>query len=333
MSVIPSFQRRVSEVGQLPDFHRPSALLSSSRVTNTLQPVAHHVGQQFFSAARNLSQTAAARLSGGARKLPQAEVLRRYDQIRLKRGEHWVDIGSGDGHTLGEIGKRNPHGEVVGFDFDGAPVLEIELARKGAHLRQLPENSRYIVMYSSHFYQSSTPYPGRTERIVLQDSADRDESMSARARRAIVEQGGSAKVVSVFFPFVHRLHDKSTAYFAHDASQITYMTVADKIMRLKSAVTLESRRLMDSMVVELETALEALSSGGTGIVMTESESARHLLVKWLAANQQVKDVVYHDESIDVQAMHSVGIREHVIPTGLEKDVVLDDGYMIIFTKK
>ncbi len=104
-------------------------------------------------------------------------------------------------------------------------------------------------------------------------------------------------------------------------------------MRLKSAVTLESRRLMDSMVVELETALEALSSGGTGIVMTESESARNLLIKWLAANQQVKDVVYHDESIDVQAMHSVGIREHVIPTGLEKDVVLDDGYMIIFTKK
>jgi len=222
---------------------------------------------------------------------------------------------------------------VRGFDFDGAPVLENELARNAPHLTKLPENTRYVVMYAYQFSQSSTPYPGRTDRIVLKSSDDMRESRGERARRAIVEHGGSAKVVSVFFPFVHGLHDKSTAYFGKVEGQINYMTVADKLMRIKSVLTLESRWLMDSTVVELETAIDVLIPGGTGIIMTESEVARDLVVKWLAANQQVGEVVFHDNYMNADTMRSVGIREHIVPSGKGNDVVLGDGYMIIFTKK
>jgi len=330
MSAIHSFQRRLSlGIGQSPGAH----VAEVAHPPRVLQPVGNRLGSHLVGVARGLSNVAAARLAGNTRQLSQSEVLARYDRIKLNRGEHWVDVGSGDGHTLGEIGKRHPQGYVRGFDFDGAPVLENELARNAPHLTKLPENTRYVVMYAYQFSQSSTPYPGRTDRIVLKSSDDMRESRGERARRAIVEHGGSAKVVSVFFPFVHGLHDKSTAYFGKVEGQINYMTVADKLMRIKSVLTLESRWLMDSTVVELETAIDVLIPGGTGIIMTESEVARDLVVKWLAANQQVGEVVFHDNYMNADTMRSVGIREHIVPSGKGNDVVLGDGYMIIFTKK
>jgi hypothetical protein len=127
------------------------------------------------------------------RVVDPASLVEQWNLLRLKPGETWVDIGSGNGATLSRIAKRDPEGRIVGIELANSAPLKKEEQEGWRHLSELPPNVRFLVLGTPEFpYGEGLPiryprYRSLPKRIHL-------STLDAVGR-------GQASVVSLLFPY------------------------------------------------------------------------------------------------------------------------------------
>lgn len=135
--------------------------------------------------------------------LSAEEAVRRWEGIRLAPDELWVDIGSGNGNSLGRLARKH-RARFIGVDTETSVELGYELATQSRFLDNLPENVRYVLLSWNRIGLGPLSHRRLEQNSLMGrwlDRTSQDDRISAATVHAIGE--GTASVVSFIFPYLH----------------------------------------------------------------------------------------------------------------------------------
>jgi hypothetical protein len=188
------------------------------------------------------------RIVANATPVAVLDVPRALDQwkgISLAADQLWVDIGSGDGESLGRLARRHA-GRFVGVDKENSPALALEAGREANALDALPGNVKYLMLCYNRPDSCMIPRHERLQYVPLRAWSDRP-SNADRIMDATVDTigAGSASVVSLLFPYTESGEQSSLG----------------RVLRGPIPQTLD---------YQLTTAVRLLRPGGLGVALLES---------------------------------------------------------------
>lgn len=196
--------------------------------------------------------------------LPRA--LETWNGIAMTSDSVWVDIGSGNGDSLGRLARKHP-GRFIGVDKENSEALFYEVKLGAKYLESLPDNARYLVL-SYNRPGSCMVRHERVKPVPMRPWNDRP-SDADMVMDATVESVGeaSAQVVSLVFPY----------------SESRRRTFLGRVIQGPRP---------DLLDYQLKTAVRLLRPGGLGVAVLEStETAEKLCV----AERAVKALRTHPE--------------------------------------
>ncbi len=241
------------------------------------------------------------------------QALQQWHDLRVTRGELWVDLGSGDSVSLGAIARAQT-GHFIGIDKENSTPLQLEVSQSsGINLEALPSNVRYLLM--------SWNKPGRENvkhdrlesvRMLWEGSCYADQ---AKITTLSAIGLGNANIVSMLFPY----------------TESGKRTKLGRIIRGPIPQTLQ---------FQIDTAVDLLTTGGTGVmVLEDSPRARELEVSsralhYLRSRPELSEITFSQDPI---ATSDLGIAAYAPKNrrgkAVDTAVELDQGLLIFFRKK
>lgn len=214
--------------------------------------------------------------------LSQTEAIVVWGEITLPAGETWVDIGTGDGVTLGRLARKHS-GRFIGIDKENSMPLLMEEVNGWPNLSALPENVRYLILSHNRPGRCQIRHD-RVEQVVMPPCRP-NQPVSDQAREATVNAvgAGTAQVVSLIFPY----------------------TETPQQSRLERLI---GGPLAQTLHYQLRTAIELLAPGGIGVAILESsESAVRKKVlertlRFLRAQPEVASIGFTAQGIAAEQL-------------------------------
>lgn len=195
------------------------------------------------------------------------QAILRWQNISVGLGQSWVDLGSGNGDSLGRIGRSHPEGKVIGIDLQDSTELSHELAHGRSHIDQLPDNVTYTVITRNY------PEDDRLEYFPIRGQYPDAEHNPDLYQRATLDAlgEGTHDVVSSIYP---------------DPGSLKHLTKR----RLRGAP-------QNRYEYQYQTLLRLLKPGGQGIIFlaplnVEQQDALRYTIKLLSSYQEIEVIAY-----------------------------------------
>lgn len=211
------------------------------------------------------------------------EAMHRWEGIGLASDELWVDIGSGNGDSLGRLARRH-RARFIGVDTETSVELGYELATQSRFLDNLPENVRYVLLSWNRPGKGPLSHPRLEQESMMGrwlDRTSQDDRISAATVHAIGEE--TASVVSFIFPY---LHSKPRS-------------LVERLFNGPVPQTLD---------YQMRTAVQLLRPGGLGVIFLETgrQGEEGRLVEWvlngLRGRPEIASIEVATQPIEVERL-------------------------------